>query len=312
MSKLFSSGHTNSAHRAPSRGSAVFLLVLFLGVFSTSARIAPAQDESLQAATQAYERYDYPNAVQLLQAALKKEPQSSEIYLMLAKNYYEMEQWDAAITNAERAVAIHPDNSSNHEWLGRAYGEKADRAGGFSALSLAKKTHKELETAVHLDERNFSAAQALVEFDCSAPGIAGGGEDKARPVIARLAELDASEGHYAEGNCRRHKKDNATAELEFAKALASKPKSIDLVYDIGDHAMKHGNPELLLKVVEAGEKLNARDPRGEFYRGIRLVLETGKSAEAERLLRVRGVQIDQRPVTHGGRQARSQLPMGIK
>jgi tetratricopeptide (TPR) repeat protein len=204
---------------------------------------------------------------------------------LLAKSHYEMEQWDAAVSSAERAVAINPNNSSYHEWLGRAYGEKADRAVAFAALSLARKTHKEFETAVRLDERNFSAMQALIEYDCSAPGIAGGGEDKARALIARLAELDAAEGHYAEGNCRRHKKDYVAAELEFMKALESKPKSLDLIYDIGDHEMKRGQPERLLKVVEAGEELDAGDPRGEFYRGVALVMNREKPARAERLLR---------------------------
>jgi len=34
----------------------------------------------------------------------------------------------------------------------------------FSALSLAKKARKEFERAVQLDEKNFSAYQALIEF----------------------------------------------------------------------------------------------------------------------------------------------------
>ncbi|GAC1673230.1 MAG: hypothetical protein PVS2B2_06250 [Candidatus Acidiferrum sp.] len=223
--------------------------------------------------------------MELLQEALKKEPQNGDIHLLLAKNYYEMEQWDAAVASAERAIAIHPNNSSYHEWLGRAFGEKADRAVAFAALSLARKAHKELEAAVRLDERNFSAAQALIEYDCSAPGIAGGGEDKARPLIARLAELDAAEGHYAEGNCRRHKRDYAAAEVEFRKALESNPRSTDLIYDIGDHEMKRGQPSGLSRVVEVGEKLDASDPRGEFYRGVTLVLNKEKPEEAEQLFR---------------------------
>jgi tetratricopeptide (TPR) repeat protein len=243
------------------------------------------QDGVIEAARQAYEQYDYGRSVELLQAAVKKDPQNGDIHLQLAKSYYEMEQWDAAAASAERAVEINPNNSNYHEWLGRAYGEKADRAVAFSALSLARKTHNELETAVRLDERNFSAAQALIEYDCRAPGIAGGGEDKARPLIARLAEMDPAEGHYAEGNCRRQKKDNATAEVEFTKALESKPKSADLIYDIADHEMKRGQPDRLLKVVEAGEELDASDPRGEFYRGVALVLKGETPEEAGRLFR---------------------------
>src|SRR6266699_720160 len=121
---------------------------------------------------------------------------------------------------------------------GRAYGEKADHASWFSAISLAKKTRKEFETAVQLDARNFSARQALIEFDCSAPGLVGGGEDKAVRQIEQLAEMDAAEGHYAAGNCRRQKKEFAAADEEFTKALESNPKSAELIYDIGDYAIK--------------------------------------------------------------------------
>src|SRR6202795_5320055 len=104
----------------------------------------------------------------------------------------------------------------------------------FSALSLAKKARKEFEKAVELDEKNFSANQALIEFDCSAPSIAGGGEDKAAPEIAKLAAMDAAEGHYAEGNCRRQKKDFEAADAEFTKGLESHPQSSDVIFDIGD------------------------------------------------------------------------------
>src|SRR5579864_9085983 len=130
------------------------------------------QGESLKAGREAYEASEYAKAAQLLQQASAENPRSAEIHLLLAKTYYETQQHDAAIASAERAVALDPQNSVYHEWLGRTYGGKAEHAGWFSALSLAKKTRKEFEKAVELDGRNFSAGQALVEFDCSAPGIA--------------------------------------------------------------------------------------------------------------------------------------------
>src|SRR5260370_22236701 len=101
----------------------------------------------------------------------------------------------------------------------------------FSALSLAKKARKEFAKAVDLDEKNFSANQALIEFDCSAPGIAGGGEDKARPEIAKLAALDPAEGHYAAGNCRRQKKTLPAPDATFAQPLQLHPQSIVHLYD---------------------------------------------------------------------------------
>jgi tetratricopeptide (TPR) repeat protein len=260
-------------------------LLLSLALQNTSATTSVQRDETLKVAHQAYEAGEYAKAAQLLQAAAVQDPRDSEIDLFLAKTYYELQQHDATIVSAEKAVALDPQNSVYHEWLGKAYGEKAGHAGMFSGLSLAKKTRKEFERAVELDERNFSAYQALIEFDCSAPGIAGGGEDKARPEIAKLAALDAAEGHYAQGNCRRQKKDLVAAAEEFTKALELHPKSVELIYDIGDHAMKHDQPDMLLIVAEQGSHLAPSDPRSLFYRAVGLTLKNEHPEDSEHLFR---------------------------
>jgi tetratricopeptide (TPR) repeat protein len=272
---------TNSA--SPARLLIALLFASAAFGASSAARLQP--DEKFESGRQAYEASDYSKAAQLLQEAASKNPQNAEIHLLLAKTYNEINQHDAAIASAEKAVALAPQSSVYHEWLGRSYGAKAEHAGIFSGLSLAKKTRKEFETAVRLDERNFSARQALIEYDCSAPGIAGGGEDKALPQIAKLAELDAAEGHYAAGNCRRQKKDFAAADAEFTKSLENHPKSANLIYDIGDYAMKHSQPDRLLAVASEGEKVAPTDPRGTFYRAVAFVLTKKSGGEAESLLR---------------------------
>jgi len=62
---------------------------------------------------------------------------------------------------------------------------------------------------VQLDARNFDAQQDLIQYDCTAPGMVGGGEEKAQPLIEKLMKMDAAEGHYATGICRAQKKDYA-------------------------------------------------------------------------------------------------------
>ena len=243
------------------------------------------QEPKLDAGWRAYEAGDYAKAIELLQAAAASDPSDGNVQLLLAKSFLELQNHDAAIKSAERAVAIDPQSSVYHEWLGHAYGEKADHAGWFSAISFAKKTRKEFETAVQLDGRNFSARQALIEFDCSAPGLVGGGEEKALPQIKELAELDAAEGHYAAGNCRRQKKDFAAASAEFAKALESNPKSTELIFDIGDYAVRRGETEELEGVVKAGKEVAPADPRNGFYAAAKLILKKEKLEEAEQLLR---------------------------
>jgi tetratricopeptide (TPR) repeat protein len=264
------------------------MMWLLAALFMASAANAAAtvkQEANLEAGRRAYEASEYTKAIQALQAAAANEPQNGDVQLLLAKSYLELQELDPAIKSAERAVAINPQNSIYHEWLGRAYGEKADHAGWFSAISLAKKTRKEFETAVKLDARNYSARQVLIEFDCSAPGLVGGGEEKALPQITQLAEMDAAEGHFATGNCRRQKKDFAVADEEFAKALESNLKSAELIYDIGDYAVKRSQPGRLLAVADTGEHVAPGDPRGIFYRGVALVLKRESPEEAEELLR---------------------------
>src|SRR5437899_2753762 len=261
---------------------------LLAAVGLASAAMAAAtvrQEASLEAGRRAYEASEYTKAIQTLQAAAAREPQNGDVQLLLTKSYLELEEHDPAIRSAEKAVAIDPQNSVYHEWLGRAYGEKADHVNPISAMGLARKTGKEFEMAAQLDAKNYSARQALIEFDCRSPGIVGGGEDKALPQIKQLAEMDAAEGHYAAGNCRRQKKDFAVADEEFTKALESNPKSTELIYDIGDYAVKRSQPERLLAVADAGKRVAPSDLREKFYRGVALALKKEDSEEAERLLK---------------------------
>ena len=260
-------------------GVASRLLVGSMSVFA-----AVKQSDTLEAGRRAYESSDYSKAVVEFQTAAAKEAQNGEIQLMLTKSYLELQERDAAINSAERAVAIDPKSSVYHEWLGRAYGEKADHSAMFTALGLARKTHREFEVAVELDEKNFSARQALIEFDCAAPAMVGGGEEKAKPEIEKLKAMDASEWHYSVGNCRRQKKDFTTADAEFQLALESHPKRADLLFDIGDYAMRHGQADRLIEVGEVGAQTAPADPRGMFYRAVGLILKNEKPEEAERLL----------------------------
>src|SRR5580692_6967916 len=191
--------------RTKGRLLASLLCVPLAGATSVLATLK--QSDSLEAGRRAYESSDYSKAVLELQAVAAKETQNGEIQLLLTKSYLELQERDAAITSAERAVAIDPKSSVYHEWLGRAYGEKADHSSMFSALGLARKTHREFEVAVELDEKNFTARQALIEFDCAAPGMVGGGEEKAKPEFEKLKSMDASEWHYSVANCRRQKRE---------------------------------------------------------------------------------------------------------
>ena len=245
---------------------------------------AGAEESPLAQAKSAFEKGEYSRAIEILKSTMASEPNNGDVYVLLARSYLELNQYDASVSSAEKAVAINPKNSDYHRWLGEAFGAKADHASMLSAYSLARKTQKEFEAAVQLDANNFDAQQDLIQYDCTAPGMVGGGEEKALPLIEKLMTMDAAEGHYATGICRAQKKDYPAADAEFAKALGSKPRTANRVYDIGDYFLQRKDAEKLLAVAAAGEELAPQDPRGKFYRSAALILQVQKPAEAEKLL----------------------------
>src|SRR5260221_240092 len=261
--------------RAINHSCAILACVMLL-----ASSVVPAQESSLGNAKAAFEKGEYPQAIEILKGAAASEPNNGDLFVLLARSYLELNQYDAALSSAEKAVAINSKNSEYHRWLAEAYGSKADHSSMLSAYSLARKTQKEFAAAVDLDAHNFDAQQDLIEYDCTAPGMVGGGEEKAQPLIEKLTAMDAAEGHYATGICRAQKKNYDAADAELAQALEFKPKTAKRIYDIGDYYLQRKNGEKLLAVGAAGEDLSPHDPRGKFYRGVSLILQNEKPVEA--------------------------------
>ncbi len=151
------------------------IAVLFIASAATAAT-NPKQETAFEAGRRAYEASDYVRAIEELQVAAAKDQQNGDVQLLLTKSYLELPEHDPAIKSAERAVAIDAQNSVYHEWLGRAYGEKADHANPFSAMSLAKKSRKEFEVAVELDAKPARAVAGGRGYGraCGAGRPAGG------------------------------------------------------------------------------------------------------------------------------------------
>lgn len=154
-----------------------------------------------------------------LQVQLKSSPQDAASYNYLCRAYYAVGDWDRAVSNCEKAVKLAPQSSDYHLWLGRAYGEKADHVNPFSAASLAGKLRREFERAVELAPDSVEARSDLGEFYIDAPGIVGGGLDKARAQADALATLAPAKAHYLRGRIAEKQKDPVTAEKEYRAAI---------------------------------------------------------------------------------------------
>jgi len=159
------------------------------------------------------------DAVAYLKDRTHSAPDDAEAFHLLARAYYELEQWDLSIAAAQRAIALKPDSSAYHLWLGRAYGNKAEHSSWFSAMSLARKTRSEFEKAVQLDENNVNARSDLAEYYMEAPGFLGGGSDKARAQAEKLADRDAATAYWVKARLAEKSGDLAEAERDFQEAI---------------------------------------------------------------------------------------------
>jgi hypothetical protein len=92
-----------------------------------------------------------------------------------------------------------------------------------SAFSLGKQVHEQFVTAVQLDPRNAEALSDLGSFNVDAPGIVGGGLDKAEQVAAQLDKVDPPRAHQLRAEIASNRKDYPTAERELKASVAASP-----------------------------------------------------------------------------------------
>jgi predicted Zn-dependent protease len=185
----------------------------------------------------------------------------------------------------ERATSLDPQKSLYHLWLGRIYGEKADRAGFLSAAGLAKKVRNSFERAVELDPRSWEARTDLAEFYLEAPSIVGGGQDKARAQAAALLSFNPGIGHWVLARIAGKNKDSAGAEREYRAAIeASHGTALHWLHlaQFLAHANRLDEMEQALRNMES----STVDRADALMDGASLLLHTARSYPmAERVLR---------------------------
>ena len=159
------------------------------------------------------------DSIASLKQTLKNSPNDAVSHHLLSRAYYEVEDWNDAIDEAQHAVALQPLNSDYHLWLGRAYGQKAENSSWVTAIGLAKKVRAEFERAVQLNGFNLDARADLAEFYIEAPSFLGGGKDKARAQAENVASFDSPTAHWIQAHIAEKEKKPAIAEREYKAAI---------------------------------------------------------------------------------------------
>jgi len=261
---------------------AVLALSLAHGAFGVS---ADAGQDVIGDAQADYNAGRYNRAVDALTGAIAKSPNDAAPYFLLGQSYYQLREYSRAIETLEHAVELDPKQSEYRDWLGKSYGRKAEESVFFTAMGWARKTHKEFETAVQLDPNNFAAQRDLIRFEMNAPGVVGGGDEKALKHIDDLEKINPLEGELARGEFFMTKKKMAEADGVFAKIMDSNSDHIGVYFEAADYFRDRKDSAKMGEAIADAKRIDPNDRRLKFYKGILLILNGKNSSEAEMLLK---------------------------
>jgi Tfp pilus assembly protein PilF len=269
-------------------------------VATLTAAAAPPVDT----ARELYKRTDYDAALKLLLPLAQKDAATDHLIGMC---YYMQGDPRKAADFFEKAVALKPGESDYSLWLGRAFGRRAETSSFLTAPGYAAKARDYFQIAVRLNPHNLEAVSDLFEYYLDAPGLLGGGLDKAEALAVRMGEVDQAEGHWALARVAEKRKELQTAEEQFRRAVDLAPRQagrmIDLArflansgrYQESDEAFRRaeavapGSPKVMFAqastYIATGRHLDLAKKLLKRYLQAELTPDDPPRKEAERLLR---------------------------
>jgi tetratricopeptide (TPR) repeat protein len=244
-----------------------------------------AGQSSVTEAQHDYSSGRYNRAVDTLNSAIAKSPDDASLHFLLGQSYYQLGEFPRAAASFERAVQLAPKDSEYRDWLAKSYGRRAEESVFLSAMSWARKTHREFEIAVELNPENIEARRDLIRFEMNAPSVVGGGDDKAVKHIDALEKINPIQGQLARGEFFATKKRMPEADAVFAKILESNPDQAGVYFEVSDYYRDRPNAEKMAEAIDKAEHIDPEDRRLKYYKGVLLVLEGKSPSEAEMLLK---------------------------
>ncbi len=209
--------------------------VLFL-LAATTLSASPAFD----AAVDLYKQRKDHEARTAFETLLQTEPQNAEVPYYLGRLEVRAKNTDAAIERFNAAIAIDGRNATYHLELGSAYGTKAQSAGLLGKAAAASKVRSAFEKAVEIAPQSYEAQSALFQYYVQAPGLMGGGFDKALAQAEVLIKLDPARGKNAKANLYVREKKYDEAFALFEEMLTTNATDYGALYGLGRLAAESG------------------------------------------------------------------------
>jgi predicted Zn-dependent protease len=241
-------------------------LMLFL--FMIVPGIQPNGD--LNDAIRFYEKGEFSRAVDLLQQLRKSQPTDPELRLWLGKSFIKTRQWDNAVQEMEQAVHLRPSNARYHLWLGRACGARASHSIFITAIRWAGRVAKEFEMARKLAPEDLDTRFDLLEFYLNAPGMVGGGKDKAEAEAQAISKIDPPKGYTARAIMLQKNKQWDLARKELIQATIDFSNNADAWKDLAEYLLERQEFENALNNAQRSLALEGKS------RQVRLIIAASR------------------------------------
>jgi len=226
--------------------------------FLLSLSCSLAAQSPLDRARELYNRTQYEAALKILEPLPGKD---GAAWALAGRIHYMLGDFKKASEAFERAVAAEPGKSEHHNWLGKAYGRRAETANPFSAPGLASRARRSFERAVELDPGNVEAASDLFEYYLHAPGFLGGGLDKAARLAEQIKANDPAQYHYLMARLAEKRKEFKTAEEQLRRAVDLAPRQVGRVLDLARFLGRQGRLPESEAAFERAAAIDPADPR---------------------------------------------------
>jgi tetratricopeptide (TPR) repeat protein len=184
-----------------------------------------------------YQRTEYAASLHIL--AEDPTPDAAN-YLLRGKNYFMSGDYKKGVDFFEKSIALFPGSSESELWLGRAWGRRAETGNWMAAPSSASKARQCFEKAIALDPHNNEAKNDLFAYYLNAPGMLGGGLDKAEAAAKSIAAERPAEYEFEEAQLSDRRKDFKTAEAHLRRAMELAPTEAGRVVDLARFLARHG------------------------------------------------------------------------
>ncbi len=194
----------------------VSLLVLLSGV------AFDVQAADLSRAEELYKHTDFEASLK----QLDKHSNDAATNFLIARDYFMLVDFKKATEYLQLAMAEDPSNADYLDWLGRAYGKRAETSNPLMAPGLASKARQAFEKAVELDPKNSDALSDLFDYYLEAPGFLGGGYDKAMAIAENTARFDPAQGYFERAKLAQKRKEFQAAEDHLRKAISVAPREV--------------------------------------------------------------------------------------